>query len=799
MEQTASETKAPSAGTLSAGDSNAGRELSTKSIPPNGSGVKPPKPQPKPVHFGAIPAPMCEIPRWVVWRYTWDEEKGKWDKPPLTVEGYNASSIDPSTWTTFDAALDAYQNGNGFDGMGIVLTDDGDLFGGDLDHCVQDDGSLETWAAEIVLELGTYTEFSPSGRGLRIIGRGKLPPGRRRDGQIELYDTGRYLTITGDHVPGTSATIEERQAELEALHARLFPAPEKPKARRRPAEPVDLDDAELIRKAQVASNGAKFARLWAGDWSDYDSQSEADLGLCNLLVYWTGGDPARVDRLFRQSGLTRDKWDKCHYSDGRTYGRATIDKALADVTESYSPGKKQNSDTPEEAPEQVTAEPVHLTDVGNGRRLVARHGQDLRYCERLGGWLAWDGRRWAADENGEVARRAKETARAIFDEARECPDDDRRKALYKHGLNSESKYRVAAMMAMAQSELPVVARPEDFDRDPWLLNVSNGTIDLRTGGLLPHQRDDLITRLAPVEYDPEAEAPTWAAFLDRVMDGNQELIAFLQRAIGYTLGASTREQVLFILFGGGSNGKSTFSETVRALLGDYAQQTPVDTLMIKHGQTIPNDVARLRGARLVTASEAEEGQRLAESLVKAMTGGDALAARFLHAEWFEFVPVFKLWLHTNHKPTIYGTDLAIWRRIRLVPFTVTIPPDEQDRDLGRKLQAELPGILAWAVQGCLAWQRDGLGAPEEVTQATQDYRAEMDKLGGFLSDCCVLDAKAQAQAGDLYQAYKDWCEANGEREVSGTRFGRQLAERGFEKERDNTGHVAYVGIGLLAE
>jgi putative DNA primase/helicase len=814
----------PTVGPVGANDDD-GRVSSTQSIPQ----VE----RPCQLFPDNIPADLREFPTWVCWRR--EERDGKQTKVPHTTDGSLASVADPLTWTTFDAALDAYSNGGGFDGVGVVLTDEGELFGGDLDHCVMDDGGLETWAAEIVAELGTYTEISPSGKGLRIIGRGKLPPGRRRDGQIELYDSGRYLTITGDHVAGTPATIEDRQTEIEALHARLFPAKEKPRTTRQPAEPVSLDDAELIHKASNANgNGAKFARLWAGDWTGYDSPSEADLALCNVLTFWTAGDPERVDRLFRQSGLMRDKWDRRHYSDGRTYGQATVDKALSDATEFYSPSRFAANSAPAEHNQthckncgeagtslcwidgegfaylcrsciesggspiaDASPQAVHLTDVGNGRRLVARHGQDLRYCDRLGGWVVWDGRRWELDETGEIERRAKDTVRAIYDEARECTDDDRRRVLFKHALKSEGKYRIAAMTAMAQSELAVVARPRDFDRDRWRLTVNNGTLDLRTGALLPHRRDDLITRLAPVNYDPGAKAPLWLEFLDRAQDGNEALIDFLCRAVGYSLTGSTREQCLFILYGTGANGKSTFTDAVRTLLGDYSQQTPVDTLMIKRGQTIPNDIARLKGTRLVTASEAEEGQRLAESLVKQMTGGDPLAARFLHAEWFEFLPEFKVWLATNHKPMIYGTDNAIWRRIRLIPFTVTIPPEEQDRDLGRKLRAELPGILAWAVRGCLEWQRVGLGAPEEVKQATRGYRDEMDKLGGFLDECCVLNAQAQAGASELYLAYSEWCEANGEKAVSGTRFGRQMAERGFDRERKNYGKV-YLGIGLLA-
>ena len=439
----------------------------------------------------------------------------------------------------------------------------------------------------------------------------------------------------------------------------------------------------------------------------------------------------------------------------------------------------------------------HLSDLGNARRLIARHGTDLRYCQVWGRWLVWDGTRWATDETGEVMRRAKDTVASIYVEAARTPDDDRRKAVAKHALRSESAQRLRAMVTLAESEPQVVARPDDFDCDLWLFNVLNGTLDLRTGELLPHQRDHLIMKQAPLIYDPEATCPLWDAFLERIMDGNEALIGFLQRAVGYALTGDTSEQCLFILYGTGANGKTTFLQTISAMMGDYAQQTPTETLLIKRGDNIPNDVARLRGSRLVTAVEAEEGRRLAESLVKQMTGGDKLAARFLHAEWFEFRPTFKVFLGTNHKPTIRGTDHAIWRRIRLIPFTVTIPEAEQDKELAVKLRTELPGILAWAVRGCLAWQRDGLGMPEEVQRATEDYRSEMDVLGSFLEDCCIITDGAMTQASVLYQAYRDWCEENGERPVTGTRFGRRMTERGFDKVRDT--YVYYLGLGLLTD
>jgi putative DNA primase/helicase len=436
----------------------------------------------------------------------------------------------------------------------------------------------------------------------------------------------------------------------------------------------------------------------------------------------------------------------------------------------------------------------NLTDLGNAERFVAHHGEDVRYCYQWRRWVVWTGARWERDEVGRVHRLAKETVRSIYREASDEEDEDRRKALAKHARASESETRIRAMVELAKSEIP--ASPDQFDADPWLLNTETGTIDLRTGELREHRREDLITKLAPVEYDPHAAAPTWAAFLERVLPG-EELRQFVQRATGYSATGNTSEQCMFIHHGPGANGKSTFQETVSSALGDYAVRTPTETLLVKRSGGVPNDVARLKGARFVTASETEEGRRLAESLVKDLTGQDTISARFMWAEWFDFKPTHALHLSTNHKPEIRGTDAAIWRRIRLIPWAVTIPPAEQDKHLPEKLRDELPGVLAWIVRGCSEWQREGLRAPEEVRQATRAYRAEMDVLAAFLADCCVRDEDETAFAGELWGAWKRWCEETGEQFGTQKRFGGRLAERGFLNHRDSkTGRKVWSGLSL---
>ena len=437
----------------------------------------------------------------------------------------------------------------------------------------------------------------------------------------------------------------------------------------------------------------------------------------------------------------------------------------------------------------------NLTDLGNAERFAARHGEDVRYCHPWRKWLVWTGARWERDNAGRIHQLAKEAVRGIYREASDAEDDDRRKALAKHASASESETRIRAMIELSKSERPI--SPDELDADPWLLNVKNGTIDLRTGELREHRREDLITKVAPVEYDPDASAPALEAFLERVLPG-EELRGFVQRAAGYSATGDTSEQCMFIHHGPGANGKSTFQETVSAALGDYAMRTPTETLLVKRAGGVPNDVARLKGARFVTASETEEGRRLAESLVKDLTGQDTISARFMWAEWFDFKPTHALHLSTNHKPEIRGTDAAIWRRIRLIPWAVTIPPAEQDKKLPEKLRGELPGVLAWIVRGCSKWLREGLKAPKEVRQATRAYRAEMDVLAAFLADCCQRDEDEEESAGELWGAWKRWCEETGEQVGTQKRFGGQLAERGFLNHRDSrTGRKVWSGVSLL--
>jgi len=435
----------------------------------------------------------------------------------------------------------------------------------------------------------------------------------------------------------------------------------------------------------------------------------------------------------------------------------------------------------------------NLTDVGNAERFVARHGGDIRFCHPWARWLVWTGQRWAFDETGEPERRLKETLRSLAIEAAHSTDDLERRRIIKHVLDSERAARVRGALDLARSEEAIAIRPGELDTDPLQFNVANGTIQLDAGTLDSHRREDLITKLADVQFNEQAAAPTWDAFLERVQP-DQELRAYLQRCVGYSMTAETGEQVLLICHGSGANGKTTFFETLRALLGDYGQQAPPETFLERR-DTIPNDIARLRGARFVSATEIAEGRRLNEALVKRMTGGDTMTARFMRAEYFEFKPTFTPWLATNHRPEIHGTDEAIWRRIHLIPFDVTIPPGERDPDLPAKLRRELPGILNWAIDGYTSWRADGLNPPVAVVAATTEYRNDSDVLGSFIEECCDAGAGFTATKSELHTRYGCWAAQNGAETLTMKVFASRLKDRGFKDGRTGSSRF-WVGIRL---
>lgn len=406
------------------------------------------------------------------------------------------------------------------------------------------------------------------------------------------------------------------------------------------------------------------------------------------------------------------------------------------------------------------------------------------------------GKRWKPVQPG-AERKLVELVFAHIDaEIKECTNAKYRKALQDHRKLLGSKGKIDAMIELTKGLISV--RSDRFDRDPWLLNVGNGTINLKSGALRPADAQDFITKACPVDFSPEAKAPRWEQFLQEVFEGKQDVIDYVQKAAGYSLTGVNTEHVLFIMWGDGENGKSTFLEALRHVMNDYAASVSSKTLMESRNQgggSASGDVARLKGIRFATTTEAGEGNKFDEEKIKLLTSSDTITARFLYQSEFEFKPEFKLWIACNHRPAIRGTDRGIWRRIRLIPFTAFFPPEKREAGLEDKLKSESDGILSWLVRGCYRWQAEGLTPPAEVVAATAEYKADMDSLGGFLSTKCLVGPKYKANPAQLYAEFKAWALENGEFVMSQNKLILKLVPRGIHQEKTSRG-VQLHGVGL---
>ncbi len=437
-----------------------------------------------------------------------------------------------------------------------------------------------------------------------------------------------------------------------------------------------------------------------------------------------------------------------------------------------------------------------LTDLGNSDRFIRRYGNLIKYCYPLERWFIFDGSRWCEDRSGIVESFAQITARRIGAEA--AIGGDRARDLLSHAKVSQGRPRIDAMIALSRNKASILT--EDLDAARSLVNFTNGTLDIEKGSFREHRREDHITKITGVKYNPEALCPLWLEHLRTVFDGDEEFISAFQMMAGYNLLADNPEQIIFVPHGSGQNGKSVTLNTLRAVFGDYSCTLPAESLMSQkyHDPTRGRaDLAVLRGARIAIASESDNGTTLSESLVKILTGGDELSLRNPYGKYqYSFTPGAKIWLITNHLPRIKGTDLAIWRRIWLIPFTVTIPAEKRDPRIGEKLIKEAPGIMAWCLKGLQRYQENGsrLIKPDKVSFATEEYRADQDVLGDFLTEWCTIQPGAVVYASDLYRSYTEWCTGNDEEAMTKTAFGNLIKIR-FQKGKDRAGYY-YKGLKL---
>lgn len=738
-----------------------------------------------------IPQELKQVPQWVC-----AVGNDKIPKNPKT--GGNAMANNPDTWGTYEEAVNACEK-YGFDYLGFEFANG--FFGVDLDHCTD----KTDFCDEFVETLESYAELSKSGTGLHIICKGELPQGARRKGNVEMYSTGRYFICTGNLYNDKYKEIKDCTETIKILHSKYLPS-SVPKTEVRKQSTIEMEDFEIIDKARNCKSGALFNMLYSGQWEGlYPSQSEADLVLCNHLAFWTGRNAVQMDRIFRSSGLMREKWDRKRGSD--TYGAITIGKAIATCADVYEPTDSdsdlairffQNGDKFEIAKNDKVYD---MTDTGNAHRLYDRFGKIIRYSYNRKKWFFWDGKLWHLDESGEIKKLADEICEDLKREAFLEQDDDIQQQKFKFAKKTASHTNKESMIKEAQHLHDIPASPDDFDAYSDYLNCQNGIVNLRNGELIPHDSNFMMSKITYSEYDLKHEKPVmWLKFLDDVTNGDKELQEYIQRCVGYSISGSTAEQCVYFLYGMGNNGKSTFLDTLADLFGNYSANAQPESLMIhsKIGGTGANsDIARLKSARFVTSEEPTEGVRLNEGLIKQLTGGSKITCRFLYGDEFEYTPEFKIWIATNHKPVIRGTDFGIWRRIKLIPFEVNIPAEKVDKNLKYKLRQEFPQILSWAVEGCLKWQKYGIQEPSCVTEATAEYKKEMDLIAGFIEQCVIIDyeCREKIMASDMFSIYSKWAKANNEWEMSSKRFFMEARKRLPEVGRSGKG-VFYRNIKL---
>ena len=741
--------------------------------------------------YEKIPDELKKVNQWVAWG------GDKLPKNPRT--GGNAQSNNPDTWGDFKTACAAVKKYK-LNGIGFMFSPP--YFGVDMDDCVENQDLID----EFVETLHSYTEWSTSGNGIHIICKGNLPDGARRRGKIEMYSTRRYFIMTGNSYQPKPLPIADCTESIKILHQKYLYTPT-PQALPRTVERVDMTDQEVIDKARSCKTGSLFQMLYAGDWEGlYPSQSEADMAFCNHLAFWTQRDEQQMDRIFRSSGLYREKWDK--HRGSLTYGQITIQKACASCTEVYEPKPKQDDSAIAIGPSRgdgfgqqgVPHNEYDRNDSGNAQRLRDKYRGNIRYSYNRKKWLYWDGKRWVYDESGEIKKLADCIVADLKREALREEDEDERDKKLKFASKTANSAGKCAMITEAQHLDGIPIRMDELDQYVDYLNVQNGVVNLRNGELIPHDPNFLMSKIAGCEYDPDGnkKPKRWLKFLFEITGGNEELARYLQKCIGYSLTGSVREQCAFFLYGMGNNGKSTFIETIADMLGDYASNAQPDTIMLKRSETgAGSDIARLHSARLVTSEEPTEGVRLNEGLVKQLTGGGKVTCRFLYGEPFEYSPEFKLWITTNHKPVVKGTDLGIWRRIRLIPFEVTIPKEKVDKQLKYKFREEMPQILRWAVEGCILYRKEGLEPPQCVVDSTAEYKQEMDLMASFMDSCISIDYTETDSilASDLYAIYTEWAHENNEYVMTSRKFFSELGRRTPERKRVSAG-VVYSKIKL---
>ena len=770
-----------------------------------------------------MPQRLKKLPNWILWK-TQERENGKMTKIPYQFNGeQEARANDYTTWSFFET-IEYYYNllKSNVSGIGFVFNREQNIIGIDIDHCVEYEESdvnrerpiINDLAKEIIEKLNSYTEISVSGTGIHIIIEGELPEdivcgtGRKNSKLgLEIYRYGRYFTMSGNILNNND--IQNRTEEITDIMRKHFDDSDLKERvvnlQEYSADKVDMSNAELWEKMFASSKGGEIQDMFRGVLTSNGDHSSTDLSLCNHLAFWTGKSATRIDSMFRETGLMRDKWDIIHYnSTGETYGQRTISMAIASTQNSIldkldSPSiqrtklrfKGVSHPQIDEETGEIFEPNFQLNELGNYNRFAHRKGKDIKYIEGAE-FMVWNSKHWEPKSDNGLNNMVIE----VFQEMNNSEDEK----LYKWYNRSQSLRGIKNVIGLAKGD-NIVTR-SDFDKNKLLFNVNNGTIDLRTQEIKDHSREDMISQISDIKYDKYALCPTWIDFVDQITLGDTELAEYLQRLVGYSMTGLTHEQIMIFLVGDGSNGKSTFVNIIKEIMGSYGKQTNSSTFIAKNDKSsngANNDIARLNGSRFVSAIESEQNEKLSESIVKQVTGGEPVLARFLNQEFFEFIPQFKVFFTTNHKPIIKGVDNGIWRRIKLVPFNLRMTEEEKDKKLTEKLKNEMSGILNWCLEGAMKYLEDGLKEPKIILTSVNSYKNEMDILEPFIVEECEIDEDSKIIARDLYNHYVNFCALEGENKLNNRAFYRILETKGFTKKRGKANKMYIYGINVKSK
>ena len=787
----------------------------------------------KRVNFVNIPQELKTNASFCLWKY--EKRSGRATKVPYDPRtGQPAKTNDASTFSDFSTAMTAYAMGGApkWDGIGYRVSEG--IGAIDIDHCIRDDGSLNDVAAYILSFFpNAYFERSPSSTGLR--GFFRLSPdfvydktvyyiNNRKHG-LEVYlpgTTNRFVTVTGDVY--RSGEVARNDDALKSVLDTFMKRKNRIEAGREggnPIEPVSyLTDEQVIEHASNSASGDKFRALYEGHWEEgYDSRSDADMALVSILAFWCGNVEEQIDRIFRTSALMRDKWDRM--TGDATYGTITIRNVIHSSLEIYRPVRPGNP-SPEDEFKSLDASAIQeerdrreregysftpdlrcldtsielLTphtnpryeslQIGNAKMFVDYYRRIILMNDTRGCWYIYDGRVWRPDNhNLRISEMAKNFHDILLSFASSITSEDTRNRFLKRVHALDQKKIRDIMIKDAGNDTSIAVKMEAFDRDKYLFNAHNGTIDLRTMEFKPHNPSDYLTKMTEVDYDPDAVCPRWISFMDEVFEGDKKRIRYLQKAIGYAMSGDTRLECMFILYGPTSrNGKGTTMETVLRILGEYGRTAKPEMLSKKgfaDSSGPSEDVARLNGARMVNVSEPEKSMVVDASLTKQMTGNNTLTARYLRENSFEFKPQFKLFIDTNHLPQISDMTLFESDRIRIIPFNRHFTAEERDIDLKAFFAEEhnLSGILNWCLEGFRLYQDEGLKMPKSVSDATADYRAQSDRITMFTNQCIQRKAGQELRSSAIYNRYKDWCAENGFKYENAANFKKKMAAAGF--------------------